>query len=361
MRGRIILLFLFFTVTGKAQLLQRAGLGLIPPANYQCTPVKDQYLSSTCWSFSSVSLVESELIRNGKGKQDLSEMFIARHSMERKIARHLQLKGGNFFTPGGQFHDAVWVLKNFGAMPEEAYSGKGRGEQKHDHAEMDTLLKEFTDYCISKGITKLDTKQQAFLDSTLDYYYGKLPVSFLYRGKTYTPQTFLRQYLQINPDDFAEITSYTRHPWYSKFVLEDKYNWTGDEYYNVPLADFSRITDKALENGYTVGWDGDAQDDHFDYNEGLAWYPDSVADYQAARQQTFENQQTLLDHMMHIVAVTKDAAGKKWYYIKNSWGNTTNLLGGFLFMREDYFKIRTVAIIVSKRAVPTDIREKLGL
>src|SRR5205085_9641525 len=105
------------------------------PLLHNCTSVKDQYMSSTCWSFSSMSLLESELMKLGKGKIDLSEMFIARYSMIRKIERHLQLKGGNFFTPGGQFHDAVWVMKNYGLMPEEAFPGKGRGELSHNHAE----------------------------------------------------------------------------------------------------------------------------------------------------------------------------------------------------------------------------------
>mgnify|MGYP003558380219 CR=1 FL=1 len=88
----------------------------LKPLVIACTPVKDQYMSGTCWSFSSTSLLESELLKKGKGEADLSEMFIARNSLVRKIRRHLQLKGGNFFTPGGQFHDAV--LKE-GAIPVE--------------------------------------------------------------------------------------------------------------------------------------------------------------------------------------------------------------------------------------------------
>jgi bleomycin hydrolase len=357
----IVCIVLFGCAGAIAQQPTRNTLGLALPSKYSCTPVKDQYISSTCWSFSSISLLESELMRIGKGKLDLSEMFIARHSMERKIARHLQLKGGNFFTPGGQFHDAVWVMKKYGAVPEEVYSGKGRGEGLHDHSEMDTLLSQFVDSCISRGVTSLNAFQQAFLDSSLDYYYGKLPVSFSYKGKSYTPQTFLHQYLQINPDDYAEITSYSHHPWYSKFVLEDKYNWTAGEYYNVPLSDFSRITDRALDSGFSVGWDGDAKDNYFDFAEGLAWLPGAISNFQAERQQAFEDQSTLLDHMMHIVARTTDAKRNKWYYVKNSWGDKSNSLGGFLYMREDYFKMRTVAIIVNKKAIPADIRRKLGI
>ncbi|MBC7872934.1 MAG: aminopeptidase [Ferruginibacter sp.] len=318
-------------------------------------------MSSTCWSFSSTSLLESELMKMGKGKIDLSEIFIARYSMLRKIHRHLKLKGGNFFTPGGQFHDMTWVIKNFGLVPEEAYSGKRQGEVNHNHAKMDTIFSRFVQDCVRSGITELDAKQDAWITSVLDQYLGPVPDEFVYQGRTYTPHSFSEQHLELNPDDYVEITSYTHHPFYTKFVLEDKYNWTGDEYYNVTMADFSAITDNALATGYTISWDGDARDDHFDFNEGLAYLPQLVDDFQKKRQEAFISKATELDHMMHIVGSVKDKKGNKWYYIKNSWGNYSNPLGGFLFMREDYFKIRTVAIIVNKKAIPAGIHKKLGL
>lgn len=358
---RLLFFSLFLASVSYAQPPSLSSLGLTVPKVTNCTPVKDQYMSSTCWSFSSMSFIESELLKKGRGVQDLSEMFIARHSMIRKIERHLKLKGGNFFTPGGQFHDAVWVMKKYGMMPEEAFSGKGHGEIKHNHAEMDTLLSSFVAACLKEGITELTPKLRQFIDSVFDSYYGKLPNSFLYHGKIYTPETYLKNYLDINPDDFIEITSYTHHPFYKPFVLEDKYNWTDDAYYNVTIDDFSRITDSALKNGYTVGWDGDADDPDFHFYNGLAFLSKNTNDYQRERQAAFEDQSTLLDHMMHIVAVTTDRQGKRWYYIKNSWGDNLNSLGGFLFMREDYFKIRTLAIIVNKNAIPADIRMRMRL
>ncbi len=343
-----------------AQKIRRDQLKLIPITYGSYTNVKDQNMSSTCWSFSSMSLLESELMKMGKGTADLSEMFIARYSMLRKIRRHLELKGTNFFTPGGQFHDAVWVMKNFGLMPEEVYSGKGREDQNHNHAEMDTLLSRFVKELVKQGVTELSRIQRARVDSVLDHYYGKVPASFQYKGKIYTPRTYMSVYLGINPDDFVEITSYTHHPFYTRFVLEDKYNWTGDEYWNVPLDDFSAITDHALKSGYTVGWDGDAQDDQFDYLEGFAYLPDPISDHTKARQKAFEDKSTELDHLMHIVGYTNHN-DTTWYYVKNSWGEFSNPLGGFIWMREDYFKMRTLAIIVNKAAIPTDIRKKMGL
>ncbi|HRE37581.1 MAG TPA: C1 family peptidase [Chitinophagaceae bacterium] len=360
-RSLLIILFISFEIISSAQLPAYQQLGLTPPSVNHCTSVKDQFLSGTCWSFSSLSLLESELLKTGKGKVDLSEMFVARHSMVRKIQRHLKLKGGNFFTPGGQFHDVMWVMKNFGMMPEEAYNGKPQGAFNHDHGELDTVLSRFVKLCVRNGITELNQRQQAFVDSVLDVYLGKIPAEFTFKGRVYTAFSFRDQYMDINPDDYLEITSYTHHPFYTKFVLEDKYNWTADQYWNVPLEDFSRITDEALQNGYTVGWDGDANDPDFDFSSGLAYFKSSNQSTQMQRQVAFTSEATLLDHMMHIVGSTTDKYGHKWYYIKNSWGNYSNPLGGFMFMREDYFRIRTVAVIVNKQVVPADIRKKMRL
>lgn len=357
---KIFIPLLLFSLQINAQEISVAALGLKPPAQINYTPVKDQYMSSTCWSFSSNSLLESELLKSGKGKNDLSEMFVSRYSMLRKINLHLKLKGKNFFTPGGQFHDVVWVLKNYGMAPEEIYSGKGRGEINYDHAEMDTTLSHLINQYVANGVQELSAGQQKEIDSILNYYYGKPPAVFHYKGKSYTPVSYLKDYLKVNPDDYVEITSYTHHPFYKSFVLEDKYNWTGDEYFNVPLADFESITDNALKNGYTVGWDGDADDAFFNYYSGLAYLPDSIKPNQQQRQLAFENQTTLLNHMMHVVGKSYDNLGNKWYYIKNSWGSITNAIGGFLYMRADYFKIRTVAIIVNKKAIPVSIRKRMG-
>ena len=355
---RIVLII--YCCTGIA-FSQATDLPSLKPSVVPFTSVKDQYLSATCWSFSSTSLLESELLRQGKAESDISEMFIARHSMMRKIKRHLGLKGENFFTPGGQFHDAVWVMKNYGLVPESVYSGKGRGEKDHNHGDMDTLLQQIVRFCVSNQITELDQRQERVVDSILDHYYGAIPANFNYKGKNYTPRSYCDEYLGLNPDDCLEITSYTHHPFYTRFVLEDKYNWTGDYYWNVSLDDFMSITNIALDNGFTVGWDGDAADPDFNFNAGYASLKNPpTGDQQKARQQDFENQTTLLDHMMHIVGKARQN-GKTWYYVKNSWGKTLNPTGGLMYMQEDYFKMRTVAIIVHKQAIPAPIRKKMGI
>ena len=361
MKYQLCIGFLLLSVFCKAQKVTVAEFTFDPLQLTGNTAVKDQNMSSTCWSFSSNSLLESELMRLGKTNIDLSEMFVARYSMKRKITTHLQLKGQNYFTPGGQFHDVVWVLKNYGIVPENIYPGNTNALQKHNHLNLDDVISKFIQKMLKGGVMTLNQQQNNYVDSVLDHYLGPVPGQFNSNGKQHTPKTYLKEVLAINPDDYVEITSYTHHPFYTTFILEDKYNWTGDAYYNVTMDDFSAVTDHALANGYSVGWDGDADDDNFNYNQGLAFLPQTISDYQAYRQMALEDESTLLNHMMHIVGFTKDNFGNKWYYIKNSWGDKTNALGGYLYMRDDYFKIRTVAIIVNKNAIPALIRKKMRL
>jgi len=353
------LLLLFVHLYSQAPDIGSLGLKLPPIHN--CTPVKDQSNSSTCWSFSSVSLLESEGMLKGKGMSDLSEMYIARYSYIRKIETHLKTQGKNFFTPGGQFHDVVWVLKHYGMVPEAAYNGLPGGEAAHNHQELDTAILHYTNKLLQKKIAVLQPVHYRYIDSVLDRHLGKVPAVFSYKGKVYTPLSFLKEYLGINPDDYAEITSYTHHPFYSSFILEDKYNWTGDAYYNVPVQEFIAIANNALQKGYTVSWDGDVEEPTFNFYSSIAYLPKPVSNLQAERQSSFEDMSTSIDHMMHIVALTKDINGADWYLVKNSWGSNSNKLKGYLFMSRDYFAVKTGAIIVNKKAIPAEIRKKMRI
>ena len=343
-----------------AQNIFLDSLQLKAMINNNCTAVKDQYNSSTCWSFAGNSFIESELIKKKINNVDLSEMFIARYSYLRKISMHLALKGSNFFTPGGQFHDIQWVIKQYGMVPEEIYSGKLNGVVHHNHAMLDTVIKHFIERSLAQKKEKLTATDEVYINQQLDKYLGKVPKAFLYKGKRYTPKTFAKEYLHFNTDDYVEITSYTHHPFYTSFILEDKYNWTGDKYFNVPITDFSEIIDDALTLGYTIGWDGDVQEPRFDYNNGVAYLNYDFPDLQTERQSTFEDKTTAIDHMMHIVGLSTDKDGNKWYKIKNSWGEN-NVLGGYLYMQEKYLLVKTGAVIVNKAVLSKEIKNKLRL
>jgi len=360
-----------------------------------CTPVKDQYRSGTCWSFSGLGFLEAEMLRLGKPTVDLSEMFVVYHSYSDKATKYVRLHGSLNFGAGGAFHDVTNVVKKYGIVPEEIYRGLNYGEEKHVHGELDRILLDNVKAVVDNPNKKLTTAWHDAFDSNLDSYLGKLPEKFTYQGKEYTPQSFATDYVGLNMDDYVEITSYTHHPFYSKFIIEVPDNWSWNEVYNVPLNDFDEIIDNAVSSGYPVAWAADVSEKGFATSKkGVAVIP--VADKanmtdaeitkwekmsdkekdeelyklskpgpektitQELRQVDFDEYQTTDDHGMLIVGTAKDQNGKLYYKVKNSWGNY-NDYNGFFYASKPYVEFKTMSIMVHKDAIPKNIRKKLNL
>ena len=87
------------------------------------TSIKNQNRSSTCWSFSSLGFLESELLRTGKGEYDLSEMFVVHHTMVDRAVNYVRYHGDSSFSPGGSFYDIMFCMKNYGLVPQDAMPG----------------------------------------------------------------------------------------------------------------------------------------------------------------------------------------------------------------------------------------------
>lgn len=324
------------------------------------TSVKNQAMTGTCWSFAAVSFIESELLRMGKCDYDLSEMFYVRKAYPLKAFDYYQYQGNTNFGEGGQAHDIITLFKQYGAIPESIYSGL-LDRTTHDQMEMDAALLKLMSAAV-KLKTGTDPAGWKFsVDSILDVYIGKPPQTFVYKENSYTPETFAAS-LGINPDDYVELTSYTHHPFYQPFVLEVPDNWMYASYYNLPLDELMAVIDHALAKGYTVCWDGDVSDNKsFSSNGGVAVPDDGQKNItQEQRQAAFDNFSVTDDHLMHISGLAKDKKGGKYYLTKNSWGNKRGN-AGYWFMSADYVRLKTIAILIHKDAIPEGIKAKLKL
>jgi bleomycin hydrolase len=338
------------------------------------TPVENQQATGTCWSFATTSFIESELIRMGKDALDLSEMYFVRYAYLDKADNYLRLHGTANFGQGGQAHDVINVVKKYGFVPEDVYKGLNYGSEIHDHSELESVLKGFLDGLI-KSMKPSQVWDEAF-NAILDTYLGAEVKSFDYKGKSYTPVEFGRS-MNFNTEDYIELTSYSHAPFYSEFVLEVPDNWSFDLYYNIPVNDLVRVVDNALNNGYTVCWDGDVSEKGFSHTNGIAVVPEekeksetetaSVAPVrektitQELRQENFDNFSTTDDHLMHLIGTAEDQNGSRFYLTKNSWGEERNTLRGKLYMSVPFVRLHTIAILVHKDVVPEDIKLKLDL
>ena len=347
-------------------------------ARVPTTPVKNQQRTGTCWSFATTSFIETELLRTGQPAHDLSEMYFARHAYIEKANLYVRYQGMANFGPGGQAHDVMNVAGAYGFVPEKVYDGKNYGSENHNHGEMGAILKGFLDGMLKGRRGDLTPVWPEAFRKVVDTYLGECPQYFFREGKTYTPLSFMES-TGFNPDDYIELTSYTHHPFYTKIRLEVPDNWSGDMYYNLPMEEMMEVINHALMSGYSVAWDGDMSEGSFSHKNSIAIIPlkawedkteqEREKSYkspepekeitQAMRQVSFDNFSTTDDHLMHLTGIVKDQNGTRYYITKNSWGPESNETGGYLNMSEAYVKLKTIAIMVHKDAVPEGIREKM--
>jgi len=348
--------------------------------NLEATSVKDQGRTGTCWSFASLSFLESELMRMGKDSLNLSEMYFVRRTYEEKADKYVRMHGDIGYDQGGELHDVMVVAPEHGLVPESAYPGlkyKDEGTQ-HNHSELANVLTSFVDEIIQSHNGDLTPLWDKAYDDILDSYLGEVPESFTYKGNEYSPESFYEDYMGIDPDQYVEITSFKHKPFYEPYVIQLPDNWAWGEAYNLPLEDFTRILNNSLEQGYSVGWASDVSDQGFRHGKGLAivpgkpWSEMSGEERSQAfmepveqrnitiemRQEAYDSYDVTDDHAMHITGRAKDRNGTTYFLVKNSWG-TGNPYNGYLYVSEAYIQLNSTAIMVNKDVIPEDIRSKM--
>lgn len=389
-----ILLLLSFLIIGVKAQDKKGAYQFTTVKDIKHTSVKNQYRSGTCWSFSGQAFLEAEAIRMGKPEVDLSEMFVVYNSYYQKSIKYVRMHGSLEYGGGGAFNDVIDVLRNFGAIPEEAYNGINYKEENHIHAEMDAMLKAMVNVIIKNPNRVLTPIWPEAIMGTLNAYLGEIPKTFTYEGKEYTPRSFADDFLGLNPDDYVMLSSFNHHPFYKPFVLEVPDNWAGGSVYNLPIDEMISSIDNALNNGYTVAWAADVSEKGFQWSKGFAVIPDedikeldgleqakweklSKRDKmkmlykfdkpvkekvitQDLRQKQFDNYKTTDDHGMLLVGIAKDQTGKEFYKVKNSWG-TNQKYDGYFYVSKAFVALKTTSLLVNKNSIPKKLRKKMNI
>ena len=382
---------LLASAAGMAE--EKEGYRFTTVVQQKATPVKDQAVSGTCWCFATTSFIESELLRQGKGEYDLSEMFIVRQKYLNQMADNLLRHGKGNVSQGSITTSWMTAFNQVGIVPEKAYSGIHYDSPVHNHSELAGYVEAISAEAVKQ---KKNSKQyQELANSLFDIYLGEVPETFTYKGKEYTPKSFAES-LDIHTSDYIPLTSFTHKPYYEAFEVEIPDNWEHSRMYNLPLDELIGVMDHALKSGYTLCWDGDVSEKGFAYNHGVAINPDvenaglykdsdrarwgqlSTKDRLAEvfhfkrpypevnvtpeiRQQGYESGKTTDDHLMHITGIATDQNGTRYYITKNSWAADGNRFGGYLNMSESYVRAKTIYILVHKDALSQELKKKLGI
>jgi len=358
MKSKKIILLIFLHLLSISFFAQNKE-GIIITKQLKTTPVKNQNNTGTCWSFATTSFVETEILRKGGVELNLSEMYFVYYSYLDKADKFVRMHGKANFSQGGQAHDVMNVIQRFGFVTEDFFPGLNYGLNNHDHTELEELLSSLV-----KTVVKSENPTTAWrsaFEGVLKAYLGELPAKIKFNEKEYSPIDFSKTALKFNPEEYVEITSYNYRPFYQQVELDVPDNWSHGLYYNLPLAEAIQTMKSAIENGYSVCWDGDVSEKEFSHRAGLATYTEPLNVTEAMRQQVFDNYQTTDDHLMHLTGLAKDNKEQVFFQTKNSWSADSNNFGGYLYMSEDFVSLNTVAFLVHKDALSKELKKKLGI
>ena len=362
------------------------------------TSIKNQNNSGTCWSYSALAFLESEVLKKDPSKTDidLCESFLVSKTYTDRADRNVRTHGDASFSQGGSFYDAIFCMERYGFIPEGImpYPITPYGDSLFNFTNFFPPMEAYIKAIATSNAKKINPIWKKDVQGMLDNYFGQCPTEFEYKGKKYTPQSFVKDYLQLDPNDYVSLTSYTHHPFYSSFVLEIQDNWRWATSYNLPLDEFMRVMEESVKNGWTFAWGADVSEDGFSRRTGknkcVATVPDTkatagvgsdqsrwtgekagakIAQSDAAgekvitqemRQEGYDNWTTTDDHGMQIYGIAKDQNGKEYFMMKNSWGEY-GPYKGFWYVSKPYVAYKTMNIVINKNAIPKDIRKKLGI
>lgn len=377
MKKHIFCVLVFFAFAKALHAQQTTApyifTGLI---DLQTTPVESQGNTGTCWSFSTSSFLESEIIRLTGKLVDLSEMYTVRNTYPAKASNYVMRQGKAQFSEGGLAHDVINSVSQYGLVPLDAYTGLAPLENKHNHAEMVAVLKGMLDVYIDNPGRSLSKKWKPAVASVLDVYLGENLNQFTYEGKTYTPASFAAAF-KVDPKAYVTLTSYSHEPFYNNFILNIPDNFSNGSFYNLPLDEFIANLDHALSKGFTVTLDCDVSERSFSSKHGVAVIPSDSEKAKLAvlgpepekeitqqfRQDEFENYNTTDDHLMHITGKAKDQNGIIYYKVKNSWGTDSSRTkyDGYVYMSASYIRLKAISVLLHKDALVSSTKKKLGL
>lgn len=140
-----------------------------------------------------------------------------------------------------------------------------------------------------------------------------------------------------NPDDYISLCSNHKSPYGEWVVLDLPDNWEGNKFLNMKADTLLSVVQNAVRDHRGVCWEGDISERGFSFDKGVA-------------KMRFPNGHTTDDHCMAIVGIAHDDKDRPYFIMKNSWG-PYNPYGGLMLMSFDYFKKKTIAVILPKDAV----------
>lgn len=298
------------------------------------TPVKNQGASDLCWAYAMLATIESDHLMIGDSV-NLSPLYLGRRYLEEQTDRFFLSGGKEKIAMRGMASMTLHLLNRYGITHYDAFH--------RDEVNIRVLARkaeQTATACITQRKGLLSMRNE--LGNLLDEHLPTVPRYVFMLGAEYTTLEFAHSVYREG--EYEALTSFTHHPFGSRFALESADNKMSDEFLNVPLDTLMQRIEHALHTGHAVCWEGDISEPKFSFPKGIAKLEnDQLRVTQESRQHDFEQRLTTDDHCMEIIGMARTDKGSRYFICKNSWG-TKNPFGGWMYLSENYMRAKTIAV-----------------
>lgn len=317
--------------------------------------------TNTCWAFSTLSFLESEILRETGQSVRLSTMWISYHAWLEKAKNYFEKQGEARLFGGGLAHDVLMVINRYGIVRSVDFPGRLKPDVPFNHTQMDSVLQT----SLKEWVQQPEMTPEKIFANTrqvLNRYLGTPPKKIEVAGREMTSLAFALDYLKLDLSNYIQLTSFLSIPFYEFGKLELADNWLGYErYLNVPLDVFVELLNLALKQNYSAVIDMDLSEDGYDKTRSCAklvprWLSaDSVN--QSKREIWFKLEVTTDDHLQHVVGFLPGP--QTWYLIKDSLPSSNHSASnGYIYMREDYLRMKVLSFMVHREAIQQELAER---
>lgn len=312
-----------------------------------------QGATNTCWCFSTLSFVESEINRLSKQNIRLSQSYIVYWEYVEKTREFIRTRGTSAFAEGSESNAVTRMMKKYGLLPYDAYTGLKPNQPFYDHVALYDELNKYLQSVKTSGAWN-EEAVIATVKSIMESHMGVPPATVKVNGKDLTPLQYMKDVCKINPDDYVEVMSLKQSPYYTRaeYTVPDNW-WHSSDYYNVPLDVYMNVIRNSIKSGYSVAIGGDVSESGINSSLGVAMVPSYDIPSQNiddnARQFRFSNGSTTDDHGVHLVGYTEKPNGM-WFLIKDSGSGSRNnpQNPGYYYYHEDFVKLKMMTFTVHK-------------
>lgn len=294
------------------------------------SPAKQQGGTASCWAFSMCSYWETEEAISKADSpicHELSPWYLARIKMLENC-KDKMISG--FAKPhklpnGAMAQTAIKIRQKHGIVRLSDYQVADRGQGKNFRM-MRRAMNILT--WIGQYTIMLRPLCLKMIEWLLDLRWGKLP----------SPGAVLQQ-------EFPEpvfYTSFSHLPMQQDVLLPLPDNYEQWKLRNIPLDSLIEMMVQTLQSGHSLLWQGSIRRG-FSMQKGVAILPSSISLTEQHRSDCFLHGKITDDHMMHLIGLAHDENGKRFFFAKNSVGDS-GPYHGLIYMSEDYIRFYTIAV-----------------